>query len=88
MSPSEAPEGVQARFFYRNGLRNNEVDLATWREFLPAALSQGKYKVVSEPCFMGHGLESTQSALDSLGVALKKPVVMLYADGFFTKLQT
>lgn len=72
------PDGVQSKFIFGNDLKDNEVG-RIWREYLPAAHAQGRYRNVPEPEVVGSGLESIQKAVDiqSRGVSTKKVVVTL-----------
>lgn len=50
-----------------------------YRDFLPAALADGRYRAVPEPQVVGTGLGAVQTALDvpAAGVSARKVVVTL-----------
>lgn len=75
----DVPDGVRSKFIFGSDLKDNEVGPMIWREFLPSALAQGRYRCVPEPEVVGSGLESIQKAVDfqSRGVSRKKVVVTL-----------
>lgn len=75
----DAPDGVQSKFIFGSDLKNNEVGPMIWREFLPAALAQGRYRCVPEPEVVGDGLETIQKAVDiyNKGGSTRKVVVTL-----------
>ena len=52
---------------------------AIYRDFLPAALAEGRYRAAPEPYVVGHGLQDVQHALDvqANGVSARKVVVSL-----------
>lgn len=74
----DVPDGVQSKFIFGSDLKDNEVGPMIWREFLPAALAQGRYRCVPEPDVVGSGLESIQRAVDfqSKGVSTKVVVTL------------
>ena len=76
----DAPEGVEAKMTFGTGGVEmfQEILPATFGGFLPAALTQGMYKVAPTPEIVPtKGLEGIQEALDILkkGVSAKKLVV-------------
>lgn len=73
------PRGVGLKYIWGSSLKNNEVSEAVYRDFLPAALADGRYAAVPPPLVAGHGLESLQHALDvqRRGVSAAKVVVTL-----------
>lgn len=75
----DVPDGVRSKFIFGSDLKDNEVGPMIWREFLPAALAQGRYRCVPEPDVVGSGLESIQEAIviQSRGVSTKKVVLNL-----------
>ena len=76
-----APEGVVAKMIFGNDVGvefYRETTPATFGEFLPDALSQGRYKVAPTPEVVPiKGIEGIQGALDILkkGVSAKKIVI-------------
>ena len=73
------PRGISTKFIFGTTLKNNEVSTAIYRDFLPAALAQGRYLAAPEPSVVGHGLSDVQHALDiqRKGVSARKIVVSL-----------
>ena len=71
--------GVSSKFVFGSSLKNNEVGPAIYRDFLPAALADGRYRAAPEALVVGHGLGDVQHALDvqAGGVSAKKVVVEL-----------
>jgi NADPH:quinone reductase-like Zn-dependent oxidoreductase len=71
--------GIRTRFVWGSTLKDNEVGPMLWAEFLPAALAAGDYVAAPAPEVVGHGLESVQTAIDTLrrGVSARKLVVTL-----------
>ena len=76
--PEKLPEGVTAKFILASEM-DDEVREATYGNFLPKALKEGKYVCAPEPMVVGKGLESVQEALDvqKQGVSARKVVVTL-----------
>ncbi len=66
--------GVRINYIFGTSLKHNEVSHAIYRDFLPAALADGRYRAVPKPRVIGHGLEHMQAALDiqreGVGVAV------------------
>ncbi len=73
------PRGIGTKFIFGTSLKANEVSTAIYRDFLPAALAQGRYLAAPEPSVVGHGLSDVQHALDiqRKGVSAQKIVVSL-----------
>jgi hypothetical protein len=71
--------GVRTKFIFGTTLKVNEVSTAIYRDFLPAALADGRYRAVPEPRVVGDRLEDLQKALDiqRQGVSAAKVVVTL-----------
>jgi len=71
--------GVTTKFVFGTSLKHNEVSTAVYRDFLPAALAEGRYVATPEPLVVGAGLEHVQEALDvqRRGVSARKVVVTL-----------
>ncbi|MEU2349719.1 zinc-binding alcohol dehydrogenase family protein [Modestobacter sp. NPDC049651] len=69
--------GVGTKFVFGTSLKANDVSTAVYRDFLPAALAEGRYRAVPEPLVVGHGLAHLQGALDvqRAGVSARKVVV-------------
>ncbi|KAI2481850.1 Polyketide synthase enoylreductase [Pyrenophora tritici-repentis] len=72
-------KGVGYKFIWGNDLMVNEVGKAVYEDFLPVALSVGKFQAKPEAEVVGRGLESVQEGLDRMmkGVSAKKLVVVL-----------
>jgi hypothetical protein len=70
---------VRLAAIWGSDLRHSEVGAAIWRDFLPGALADGRFRPVPEPVVVGHGLETMQQALDQQrrGMAAQKAVVTL-----------
>ncbi|RFU24273.1 hypothetical protein B7463_g12064, partial [Scytalidium lignicola] len=77
--PAELPSGVQAKFIFSGSVKDNEVGSLIYEEYLPKALAEKKFIAAPEPEVVGKGLQSIQSAYDTLrnGVSAKKVVVSL-----------
>lgn len=73
---------IASKFIYGTTLKANEVGTAVWRDFLPAALADGRYRATPRPQVVGHGLDRVQHALDVQreGVSASKVVVTLPMD--------
>jgi NADPH:quinone reductase-like Zn-dependent oxidoreductase len=71
--------GVRARFVIGSSLKADEVAAAVYRDFLPAALAEGRYRALPRPLVVGTGLEAVQEAIDvqRRGVSARKVVVSL-----------
>ncbi len=73
------PRGIASRFIFGTTLKSNEVSTAIYRDFLPAALADGRYRAAPKPAVVGHSLDDIQHALDvqRKGVSAQKVVVSL-----------
>jgi NADPH:quinone reductase-like Zn-dependent oxidoreductase len=71
--------GVGLRYIWGSSLKNNQVAAAIYRDFLPAALADGRYAAAPPPTIVGHSLEDLQHALDlqRKGVSAAKVVLTL-----------
>ncbi len=71
--------GVQIKYIFGTSLKHNEVSHAIYRDFLPAALAQGRYRAAPKPRVIGHGLQHLQHALDIQreGISAEKLVVTI-----------
>ncbi len=73
--------GRKIRTNFINGatLMDNEVSKVIYEDFLPAALSEGRYVAAPAPYVIGTGLEYVQAGFDAhkKGVSAKKVVVSL-----------
>lgn len=60
-------------------LKANEVGTAIYRDFLPAALADGRYLAAPKPMVVGKSLDDIQAAMDLQrgGVSAAKVVVTL-----------
>jgi NADPH:quinone reductase-like Zn-dependent oxidoreductase len=72
---------VQTKFISGSSLANDEVSHLVYRDFLAAALADGRYQTAPEPNIIGTGLHCLQAALDRqrAGVSAEKIVVALPA---------
>ena len=70
---------VRSKFIFGSTLAANEVGGLIYRDFLPAALAQGRYVAAPDPLVVGKGLDRIEAALDTLrkGVSATKVVVSL-----------
>lgn len=70
---------VGTKFIFGSDLMVNEVSSVIYKDYLPAALAEGKYIAAPEPQVIGKGLEYVQEAFDVnlRGVSAKKVVVSL-----------
>lgn len=75
----DVPKGFKHANIFGLSLKDDEVGDAIFKDFLPQALQQGKYKAVPQAEIVGDGLESLQKGIDILrgGVSAKKLVVTL-----------
>lgn len=73
------PKGFNYGRVFGSSLKDDEVGDAIFRDFLPQALQQGKFKAAPQAEVVGDGLEALQKGLDILrgGVSAKKLVVTL-----------
>lgn len=71
--------GVRLSTVWGSALRHSAVGAAVWRDFLPSALAEGRYRALPEPLVAGHGLAAVPDALElqRRGVAAQKIVVTL-----------
>ncbi|MEY9855958.1 NADPH:quinone reductase-like Zn-dependent oxidoreductase [Catenulispora sp. GAS73] len=71
--------GVGLKFIFGTTLKANEVGTAIYRDFLPAALADGRYLAAPKPMVVGKSLDDIQAALDLQrgGVSAAKVVVTL-----------
>lgn len=71
--------GVRLTSVWGSALRRSAVGPAIWRDFLPAALAEGRYRALPEPLVAGHGLQAVPAALElqRRGVSAQKVVVTL-----------
>ena len=73
------PRGVQVKYIWGTSLKHNHVGNAIYRDFLPAALADGRYRAAPAPRIVGVGLQHVQRALDIQreGVSAEKVVVTI-----------
>jgi NADPH:quinone reductase-like Zn-dependent oxidoreductase len=78
---SARTKGVKLKYIFGTALKNTDVSLAIYRDFLPTALADGSYQIAPRPHVVGHGLGAIQDALDiqRRGVSAQKIVVTLGA---------
>ncbi len=71
--------GVGMKFIWGGALAGNDLGPAIYRDFLPKALAQGRYRPAPPPHVVGHGLEAIPAALETqkAGVSATKIVVSL-----------
>jgi NADPH:quinone reductase-like Zn-dependent oxidoreductase len=71
--------GVATKFIFGSSLMENEVSHLIYEDFLPQALTDGRYVTAPEPILAGHGLERINDAIDlhRKGVSARKVVVSL-----------
>ncbi len=71
--------GVRIRFVIGSDLKKNEVADAIFRDFLPDALAEGRYRALPQASVVGSSLADLQAALDlqRKGVSATKLVVTL-----------
>ncbi|GAA2703404.1 zinc-binding alcohol dehydrogenase family protein [Actinoplanes palleronii] len=71
--------GVRTKFVFGSDLKNNEVGPAIFRDFLPAALAEGRYLALPAASVAGSSLADLQQAMDRQrkGVSATKLVVTL-----------
>jgi NADPH:quinone reductase-like Zn-dependent oxidoreductase len=76
---SARTKGVKLKYIFGTALKNTDVSLAIYRDFLPAALADGTYQIAPQPRVVGHGVGAIQDALDiqRRGVSAEKIVVTL-----------
>ncbi len=70
---------TRIRYIFGTSLKANEVGTAIYRDFLPDALAQGRYRAEPQPTIVGHGLADVQRAMDiqRAGVSAAKVVIVL-----------
>ncbi|MFI5844274.1 zinc-binding alcohol dehydrogenase family protein [Catenuloplanes sp. NPDC051500] len=71
--------GVRVKFVIGSDLKKNEVGPAIFRDFLPAALAEGRYRALPAASVVGSSLSDIQHAMDlqRKGVSAAKLVVTL-----------
>ena len=71
--------GIRTKLVFGTSLKANEVSTLVYRDFLPAALADGRYVAAPRPQVVGVGLAHVQEALDvhRRGVSARKVVVSL-----------
>ena len=71
--------GVRMKFVIGSDLKKNDVGPAIFRDFLPAALAEGRYQPVPKASVVGSSLADLQHAMDlqRRGVSAAKLVVTL-----------
>jgi D-arabinose 1-dehydrogenase-like Zn-dependent alcohol dehydrogenase len=76
------PRGVKLKYIWGTSLKHNQVSHAIYRDFLPAALAEGRYRAAPTPRVIGDGLQHLQRALDIQreGVSAEKIVVTIPQD--------
>jgi NADPH:quinone reductase-like Zn-dependent oxidoreductase len=76
------PRGIKVKYIWGTSLKHNEVSHAIYRDFLPAALAEGRYRAVPAPRVVGDGLQHLQRAMDiqRQGVSAEKIVVTIPQD--------
>jgi NADPH:quinone reductase-like Zn-dependent oxidoreductase len=70
--------GIKTSFIW-GSVVHSPVGDAVYRDFLPEALANGRFKAAPEPEVIGHGLDKIQEAMDTQkkGVSARKVVVSL-----------
>ena len=70
---------TRTKYIFGTSLKANEVSTVIYRDFLPDALAEGRYRAVPEPSVVGHGVQDFQQAMDiqQKGVSAAKVVVTL-----------
>ena len=70
---------VGTKYIFGTTLKANEVGMAVYRDFLPAALAEGRYLALPKPAVVGEGVHEIQRAMDIQlkGVSASKVVVTL-----------
>jgi NADPH:quinone reductase-like Zn-dependent oxidoreductase len=71
--------GVRTKYIFGSSLKNSDLSAAIYSDFLPAALTEGRYRILPRPHVVGHGLGAVQEAMDQQrrGVSFSKLVVTL-----------
>ena len=71
--------GVATKFYDASSVVDNEVGPAIFRDYLPAALADGRFRPAPSPKVVGAGLGAIQTGLDAqrAGVSATKIVVTL-----------
>ncbi|MBS0472593.1 MAG: zinc-binding alcohol dehydrogenase family protein [Proteobacteria bacterium] len=69
--------GIPAKFFDASSVFDNEIGPAIFRDYLGAALADGRFRPAPPPRVVGHGLKDIQKAFDiqRQGVSASKIVV-------------
>lgn len=70
---------IRIKYIWGSSLKANEVAGVIYRDFLPAALAEGRYIAAPKPAVVGHGIQDFQQAMDIQlkGVSAAKIVVTL-----------
>jgi NADPH:quinone reductase-like Zn-dependent oxidoreductase len=76
---SSRRRGVHIKYIFGSSLKANEVSTAIYRDYLPAALAEGRYLAAPSPTVVGSGVSEFQRAMDIQlkGVSAEKLVVTL-----------
>jgi NADPH:quinone reductase-like Zn-dependent oxidoreductase len=71
------PRGIRTKYIFGTSLKANEIATLIYRDFLPAALAEGRYAAAPKPFVAGHGVRDFQQAMDIQlkGVSAAKVVV-------------
>lgn len=71
--------GIRTKTIWGSSLMDNEVSTVIYQDFLPQALSDGRYVAAPQPQVIGRGLDYIQTGLDTQrqGVSARKVVVSL-----------
>jgi len=79
--PKDLPSGVKSAWCFAPAIASHEPQVADaiWKEYVPAALTDGSLQATPGPIVAGKGLESLQSAMErqKQGVSAAKVVVTL-----------
>ena len=70
---------IRTKFIFGSSLMDNEVSRVVYVDFLPKALTDGRYIAAPDPYIVGKGLEYIQTGFDAhmKGLSAKKVVVSL-----------
>lgn len=76
---SARPHGVRLKYIFGTDIKKNHVGSAIFSDFLPDALSEGRYLATPKPTVVGHAVADFQRAMDlqRAGVSATKLVVSL-----------
>ena len=79
LQTSARANGVGVKYIFGSSIKKSDLSTAIFRDFLPAALAEGRYVATPKPTIVGNGVDDFQHAMDvqRAGVSAAKLVVAL-----------